>query len=283
MPRLRPRSFLIALVSLTLLAGAGAPAIAQEASPEATPAASITLLAELGYPELRVTFDGTTHDFPTELEAGRYHVVIANESQLDIDFAFVQEQTAGTPEDEVVRNGGLFLLGETTSSLVLDLTPGAWIISLYAWDPVTNTDTLTGTRVTVTGELPALEDPPGQEIVLRDTALDAPARLPAGPQVWHVVNRGEQESQLTLDRVPAGTTVDQVVALLSREAGTPVAGSGPTFEDITQLFWGMRLAPGQFNLYAFDLAPGTYALTSTATPDGTVQGGGGMVAIVTVG
>ena len=35
MPRLRPRSFLIALLSLTLLAGAGAPAIAQDATPTA--------------------------------------------------------------------------------------------------------------------------------------------------------------------------------------------------------------------------------------------------------
>jgi len=35
MPRLRPRSFLIALFSLVLLAGAGAPAIAQDATPTA--------------------------------------------------------------------------------------------------------------------------------------------------------------------------------------------------------------------------------------------------------
>jgi len=35
MPRLRSRSLLIALVSLTLLAGAGAPAIAQDATPAA--------------------------------------------------------------------------------------------------------------------------------------------------------------------------------------------------------------------------------------------------------
>ncbi len=56
------------LVSSTVLT-----ATAQEATPGATPAGGDSLLAGLGYPEIRVTTDGTTHDFPTELEAGRYH------------------------------------------------------------------------------------------------------------------------------------------------------------------------------------------------------------------
>jgi hypothetical protein len=49
--------------------------------------------------------------------------------------------------------------------------------------------------------------------------------VPAGPQVWKVVHKGTQPHMLVLIGVPAGTTLDQVMALInSPENGTPMPG-----------------------------------------------------------
>ena len=86
---------LFAIVAVSLLFSLVAPATAQEA----TPGTGSSLLAELGYPELRVTSDGTTSDLPTELEAGRYHVIIENTSEVDIDLEFYQLPEGVTIDD----------------------------------------------------------------------------------------------------------------------------------------------------------------------------------------
>ena len=74
---------------------------AQDATPGASPATDDSLLAELGYPEIRITTDGTTNDFPTELEAGRYHVVLENQGDIDVDL-----EVAQLPEGMTLEVGG---------------------------------------------------------------------------------------------------------------------------------------------------------------------------------
>jgi len=271
------------LVSSTMLTAA-----AYDATPGATPTGSDSLLAELGYPEIRVTTDGTTHDLPTELEAGRYHVVFANQSNLDIDLGFLQlpegvtfdEAMAARESAEVVFNGGLYTNAGETKGVVLDLIPGAWYANLFMFDPATNEDTDTQIAITVTGEMPEIEDPTGHvEIGLVDMDFVVPDSFEAGPQIWHITNQGQELHHLALDRVPEGMTEDQLISYYYGPSATPGVAATPgelalSYEDIQPVFFGIPLSPGTFNLIELDLEPGTYVLSS-----GIMLG---MVEVVTV-
>ncbi len=323
MSRLRPRSFLIALLSLVLLAGAGAPAIAQDATPGVSPAGGDSLegdslLAELGYPEIRVTTDGTTHDFPTELEAGRYHVVLENQGDRDVAYlellieqlpegmtfeeakaAFDETEAAGrpvVPPDiffEMVYAGGLGTAAGETKGFVLDLTPGEWTVILTAYGPESEEGTDMPVTVTVTGEMPETEEPTGHvEIGLVEMEFVVPDRQAAGPQVWQVTNTGLQPHHIVLSRVPDGTTEEQVIEFVSlrgappaspQAAATPGIEPGLAYEDVEGVFFTQPLSREQVNLYELDLEPGTYAMTCyMPDPSGTAHVMLGMVEIVTV-
>lgn len=300
---------LIAMLFGSTLLGASA----QDVTPGGTPAGGDSLLADLGYPEIRVATDGTTNDFPTELDAGRYRVVLDNRSNMEINLEVLQlpagvtadEMTAAFEEAEAaappfvppdlffdtVFNGGPSAPAGETSEVVLDLTPGEWTVNLYAYDPATDEDTNTPTTVTVSGEMPDLDDPAGREISMIDMEFVMPDSLEAGPQVWHVVNNGLQVHHLVLDRVPEGTTEEQVIELVSTlfaPPATPLAGATPAepglaFEDVEDVFSTLPLSRGQFNLYEIDLELGTYAMICfMPDPSGTPHVMLGMVEIVVV-
>nr|MBA3377792.1 hypothetical protein [Chloroflexia bacterium] len=223
---------LLSLVALLLTMSLLAPvATAQEASPE--PEAS--LLAELGYPELRVTSDGTSSDLSTKLEAGRYHVILENTSEVDIDLEFYrlpdgvtiddltaafEEASAGpmfVPPDfffDMVFNGGATSLAGETGEVVLDLTPGEWVVNLYSYDPETEEDSNIPTTITVTGEMAEVADIEGTvEISMAEMYFEVPETIEAGPQIWNVVNNGQQVHHVVLSRIPDGTTEEQVSEL----------------------------------------------------------------------
>ncbi len=312
---LRVFVLLTLLVSSTVLT-----ATAQEATPGAAPAGGDSLLAELGYEEIRVTTDGTTNDFPAELEAGRYHVVLENQSDMDVelmvaqlpegmtleevDAAFDEAEAAAppfVPPDfffDIVWNGGLSAFPGETKGVVLDLTPGEWTVAITAYGPEGEESTDVPVTVTVTGEMPEVEDPTGHvEIGLVDMDFMVPDSFAAGPQVWHVTNNGLQVHHIVLSRVPTGTTEEDVIEL----AGTffapptePEAGATPdatpvippttlSFEDVEDVFFTPLLSRGQFNLYEIDLEPGTYAMICfMPDPSGNAHVMLGMVEIVTV-
>jgi hypothetical protein len=306
----------LGLVSMGLLSPRGA--LAQEATPVATPAAEASLLAELGYPEIRVTTDGTTHDFPTELEAGRYHVVLENQSDLNIDLEFWQLPEGVTLDDvlaffdeaaetgdfsvpdfffDMVFNGGPTTPAGETHNVVLDLPPGEWYVNLFTYDPETDERTDTPQPVTVTGEMPELDQPEVDvEIGLIEMDFVVPDTMQAGPQLWQVINYGLQIHHLVLSRIPEGTIEEEVIELAgsffapsdeldagATPAATPVVQAGLAFEDVEDVFWTLPFSQNQFNLYEIDLEPGTYAMICfLPDPRGTPHVMLGMVEIVTV-
>ena len=317
---LRTTRVLFALLLVVLNFSFSSLAAAQEATPVAALAGGDSLLAGLGYPEIRVTTDGTTNDFPTELEAGRYHVVLENQGDMDVDLEFAQLPEGMTFEEvdtafdeaeaaappfvppafffDMVWNGGVSTFGGETKGVVLDLTPGEWTVLLRGYSPdAEGVDADEGTdvpvTVTVTGEMSEVEDPTGHvEIGLIDMDFVVPDSFAAGPQVWHVTNNGLQVHHLVLSRVPAGTTEDQVVELVSsffappaspEAAATPVIESGLAFDDVEDVFFTPPLSRDRFNLYEIDLEPGTYAMVCyMPDPSGTAHVMRGMVKIVTV-
>ena len=297
-------------VALLLAVSTAAPVVtAQDASPQA----DSSLLADLGYPELRVSSDGTTSDLPTELAAGRYHVILENTSAVDIDLEFYQLPEGVTIDDllatfaeaesgpafvppdfffEMVFNGGPKTLAGETGEVILDLAPGEWVINLYTYNPDTDEQGNTPQTLTVTGEMPELEDVPGAvEIVMAEMYFEVPDTITAGPQIWHAVNAGQQVHHIVLSRVPEGTTEEQVIELAAsflEPPASPEASASPvvpalSFEDVEDVFSTLLFSHGQQNWYEVDLEPGTYALMCfMPDPSGTPHVMLGMVEIVVV-
>lgn len=315
----RMRRVIHGIALLAILFGSSVlAATAQDASPVASPVSGeASLLAELGYPTLEITTDGTSHDLPAELEAGRYHVIFHNEGDVEIDLeayqlpegmtndellALFDEMFAGpTPEVpdvffDIVFNGGLSTFAGETGEVVLDLTPGEWVFNLYSYDEESGEDSNVSTNVNVTGEMPELEDPDGVvEIGMGEMYFEVPEGVETGPQIWKVVSEGEQPHHLILSSVPEGTTVEQVIELASSfysppatPAASPVAAASPvepalSFEDVVDVFYTPALSGGQFNMYALDLEPGTYAMICfLPAPDGTPHVMLGMVEVFVV-
>lgn len=101
----------------------------------------------------------------------------------------VQEVTAAFEEAEAAPT----FIGET-SGAVLDLTAGEWGVQLSVVDPETGEPT--DMPVTVTGEMPEVDQPQGQEISMFDMDFVVPDSLGSGPQLWYVVNNGLQVHHL---------------------------------------------------------------------------------------
>lgn len=295
------------LLALLLLATGLLPAAAQDATPDGE-----SLLADLGYPELTVTTDGTDLDVPDEVDAGRYRLVLENDGALqselnliqvpegmtadDVEAAFAEAADADAPPPifyAVVLNGGVSAGPGATGDVVLDLAPGDWVFNLVGFDEETDDAIDVYETVTVTGDPPTVEDPAvAAEVAMIDFDFEIPADLTAGPQIWQVVNEGSQPHHLILAQVPEGTTEDQLIALLNVAFGppaTPEAGATPVepalgFEDYVEVGFTGVLSTGQANWLQFDLAPGTYAaLCFVSDPEsGMPHALMGMVEIFTV-
>lgn len=251
---------------------------------------------------------------PTELEAGRYHIILENASAHDINLEFYQlpegitvdavtaafeEAESGpmfVPPDfffEMVFNGGATSLAGETGEVVLQLAPGEWVVILFTYDPETDEDTDNFQNLTVTGEMPAGEEVAGAvEIVMAEMYFELPDTLATGPQIWKVVNNGQQVHHVILAGVPDGTTEEQVLELINSEfAGPPAspeAGATPvesvlSFEDVTDVFDTLLFSSGQANWYEVDVQPGTYAMICfMPDPSGTPHVMLGMIEVFTV-
>jgi hypothetical protein len=192
-------------------------------------------------------------------------------------------------------NGGVWALPGETRDVVLDLAPGEWWVAFSAWDVETGEEVARDeTMFTVTGEMPAVEDPAGViDIGLVDMDFVVPDTLAAGPQIWRVQNTGLQVHHLVLLGVPEGTTEEDVIELSAMFAApppaSPEAGASPMAmpalnpEEVTDEYFTPLFSRGQFNLVEVDLAPGTYAMVCfMPDPSGTPHVMLGMVEIVVV-
>jgi hypothetical protein len=217
-------------------------AIAHEG--HATPEAGGSVFADLGLPEITLAFTSeAVSGMPESLEAGRYLVNVTGEpSEEDFGFGplFLQlpegmtlddamAEAGASPEappafyyDSVIAGGPVLLAatGATSAVGVIDLTPGEWFVS-------GNTLRQPPVPFTVTGEMPAeLPEPESTatltigEMVITLTA----GELVAGENLIRIENIGAQPHFVDLQKVPDGTTKENIEATLQAEmGGTPEA------------------------------------------------------------
>ena len=255
------------LLAVCLLLTFAAPAAAQEATPEA----STSILADLGYPELRITAGNDGVDMPTQVKAGRTLIIYENTSQQSTH-PFMLRLPGNVNADQALADLGpdaleppeWFLdahfpgfVGETlpgqTSHAVVDLAAGSHLVLHDAPAPleVVSAD---GTPV------PDQTPPAAGTASLFEMGFELPNPVVPGRQVWEVTNMGTLPHEVLLVRSSAPVTAREIIELFSNENenATPVGG-GPSLAEIEPVGGLGWLSPGATAWTELDLQPGHYA------------------------
>ncbi len=153
--------------------------------------------------------------------------------------------------------GGAAAHAGGSASAVVDLTEGEWI----AWgdDPEAAQMPVV---FTVTGEFPADVAAPDSDVTIRlvDFGIMVEGALTAGDHVAMVDNQGAQPHFVELTTVPAGTTNDDLTALLAAETtGTPAATDLNFETDFGAPFFTMTQSIDVQMWTTVTLEAGTYA------------------------
>lgn len=236
-------------------------------------------LQPAGLDEINLTIEesGVT-GMPESITAGRYLVKVTGPEPGDMGptgVAFVQfpdgvsaesafEDTLATPDAmpswylETHFGGGVMLSQGTESWVVLDFTPGQWVVS-------TLFGTTLGIEFEVTGQM--AEDLPDPDANVTLELVEMAIRVSdgafvAGENVLTVVNNGAQIHFVDFGQVPDGTTREQAAALMdSFMTGTPPAGDALQESDFIPLTYVVDISPGVSETVPLTLEAGTYFLT----------------------
>ncbi len=239
-------------VAIALFGSAGA--MAQDATPEATPDGE-SLFADLGLPELTVTATNEGFELSeSEVEAGRYLVHFANESDnpdaaagfvrltegqtLD-DLSFADELAAGTPMPESEPDPQTFawiydayIAGGVTSAsdqAVIDLRGGEY--GVWADDP---TSSIPAAPLTVTGDPDARIEGPEPEAAVTIVEEGAggegfkftvTGEATAGPQIVKILNASDQPHFVIGFAYPEEITIEQAMEFIMFD---PSSGATPS-------------------------------------------------------
>jgi len=252
-------------------------------------------LTSLGYPTLDVTITADSFSgIPETLAAGRYLLnataedledggAVAFLSPYDMSpdefFAFLgggappaspeAGSEAGGEEGGEIEGplptfvyqskfaGGVLAAPGMSGVAVIDLTEGEWI----AWGDGPESSQ-TPVVVSVTGVFPADVAEPDADMMftLVDFGIMVEGNLVAGEHVLRIENLGAQPHFVDLEKVPAGTTNEDLAALLGgiMTGGTPVAG-GLTEEDFQPVLFTPTQSIGTTTWTKATLEGGTYA------------------------
>lgn len=277
-----------AAIALSPLGARRAAAQDSEGAADATtaPAFGADVLRNFGLPEVSVTAGPDGVSAPAELPAGPVLITLSAPAPwvAYVDVLRPPEGISGEDATRAALDAAQIDLAQPdwsyfggtntpveggSASFALDLAPGiySWAVSCYAEIPG-GEETMQLLPLTVTGEQVAPAEIPftvdlRAEDGLRFTVAPDPA--PSGPAVWRFVNASANpaaQHHAVLWRAPEGATPGAIVeGFGSLVSGTPSLG----VEVVARLEWVGYFAlqsSGTATWAEFDLAPGTYAVTS---------------------
>ena len=285
-------------------------AIAQDATP-----AAASPFAGLGLPMLDITgtADGL-EGFPEQLDAGRYHLRLTVDENVEFGSGFELVQPTGITAGEflafaagsqIVATPGASPAAETASDpffaarwaggvsagvgtsveVVLDLPPGEWIVAPQGMDPIV---------FEATGEMPADLPEPEAAVTLTLSEYDiavTEGEISTGSYVARIDNTGAQPHFVGWMQGPDGFTAEQIETVLAEEAdaetsGTPVyADLDPNVDFTDVIFTGNQSTGTSQWVYVQDVQRGTHLLICTFpdVSDGRPHAEHGMFAVVEIG
>jgi hypothetical protein len=286
-------------LTMAILSAACFGAAAQDANPPTTDSS----LAGLGYPELRLVTTDSGFDSPRTIAAGRYLVTLENQGTAggpvvvsDVNFLqlppgvtldelnlLLTVDGATVPDwyDDIISTGGFSVAAGDTGYGVLDLEPGEWLVGVGDTNPFR--------PITVAGDpvVTASSDPSADlSIELSESVIALPDQLPAGGQVWHATNGGDQLHEIVLVKTTELLTIEQVVAIIALPEGGTLSAGVPDPATLEFPAAGVKpLSAGRDIWIEMDLAPGYY-VAICLIPDresGAPHAMMGMVDVFTVG
>jgi hypothetical protein len=176
--------------------------------------------------------------------------------------ALQEGETAALPLLEFVGGVGLIPPGGTATTTVYLEKPGTYLELCFVANAEGVPHLALGMMkpievvvATVTTEAPKAD----LVVDMVDFAFTLPAELPAGEQIWEIVNHGEQIHELVLGKINEGKTLDDVMTYLQS------GGEGPD-SLFTPLGGGQALSTAHSDFVKFDLTPGEY-VTLCFVPD----------------
>ena len=258
---------------------------------QATPGSPVPLtenpFADLELPALAITVTASAIEgLPPELPAGRYVLSVTDatatpEGGIGSGVVFLQVPSGMTTEsllDAIAETaampamidgrspswmantsvtGGPYARNDETVYAVVDLVAGSWV--LWTEDPKAPQRPV---PVTVTGEASTDPTTPASNvrIELDEYFYAFSDDITAGPLILEVANVGTLLHFIALIRVPEGTTVEDVQALVAGAAGaTPAPVGNLTVANVEQVFAAGDQSDGVTAWYATSLLAGTYA------------------------
>lgn len=171
--------------------------------------------------------------------------------------------------------------GETAQAIV-QLAAGDW--GLWGGSESSNPPPV---FINATGGGAAQPEPPASVTITEvDFAFGGlGAAIPAGKQTWKVVNAGTQPHMLSLSQVPAGTTLEQVLAAVSSPPNATPAAGALTQSDFHDVGGIILQSPGATAWTLLDLPKGRYSATCFMTDprNGEPHAMEGMIAVFDAG
>jgi hypothetical protein len=293
----------------------GSPAVLAQ---DATPAAA-NPFADLELPTLDISGSAEgVEGFPEQLAAGRYHLRLTVDENVEFGSGFELVQPTGITADEFLAfaagsesgatpeavmaaspsadtssdpfytatwAGGASANAGQTAEVVLDLTPGEWIVASQGMDPIV---------FEATGEMPAdLPEPEAAvTLTLDEYTIDVTeGELTTGSHVVRIDNTGAQPHYVAWVQGPDGFTAEQVETVLAEEAdadltGTPVYSDlDPNVDFTNVIFTGNQSTGTSQWVYVQDVQAGTHLLICffPDISDGRPHAAHGMYTFVEIG
>lgn len=235
-----------------------------------------------GFPELAITFNGTTFETPSQVTAG-YHTVVLTPGEGFAVYADFMQVPAGLSHEEAVDlalqagamdetspgwtyGGGSYAFANTTIKFVVNLDAGEWQIAASFMAEAEGAEEIMElhplTVIPAATATPQPVDGPTADVImtLEDITfggLEGP--VAAGPTLFEVRNTGEQPRQMVLFRTDRALTSDDFAAwFAAMESGTPPAAPFA----MTWVGYAALTSPGYSTWIELDLEPGTYTATS---------------------
>lgn len=255
-------------------------------------------LAGLGLPHLTFTLTPRrVRGVPLTTKAGRYVLTVIGEPPSDtapgsvmlvqlpdgmsLDDARIAAsmERAAPPElyTQAIMPGGAEIGPSGASVSVIDLTPGEWIVAGYgmATEPTT---------MTVTGDIPGALPEPRSTAAFTVTEMRvqlSAGSLRVGRNMIRIENDGHEPHFITIERVPSGTTVENLEATMQAILGGTPKGTTIAEEDFQPVAVSTDQSAGSVMWMPVTLEPGTYAVTSWH-PDPRSMSAGAMIEMYAV-
>ena len=232
---------------------------------------------------LNVTATGRGYDAPASVQAGYVQLTLTNTAKTHVDVGVFRLKpgvteaqfragltavaTHSSPDADVRLNQLIDLLGgagdpaagQTTSSAVIHLTPGRYLLASTDSDDATHKTALSMgyyRPLTVTG--PALNNAPAPAdyaLKMVDYHFDLPTNVTAGSHTWHLSNAGKEPHFALLARLLPGKTLkDAMTALMSSDQ------KGPPPVDFEHSVYAQVLTTGQSEDVTWKLGAGQYVV-----------------------